>query len=296
MFGGFIPGLVRVLRRNQPKIATRETNIRGGLPDFFQGGHIAFIRFFQWADADIAVAILCRSSECWRGEATDPNRWPWLLNRLRGELGFGHRVIFPLKRQGLALPQATNDFEALIRTGAALFAGNREALKLLDFISNTHTQLEPATRNHVHRGRVFSHPDRIVKRQEHHARPDMNFLGPRGNRGGNRQQRRRIAILDKMVLGQPDIVKAVLLAPYDLVDDFVVELVIGTFPGRRVAKVIPHAKANFRIAVLTHRAVLLYNRLRILWSQGENGKRTLLQLIRWRAPLRSGESWVLPPS
>ena len=295
MFGGFIPGLVRVLRRNQPEIAAGEANIRGGFPDFFQGRHIAFIRLFQRADADIAVTILGRPPECRRGEAADPNRGPGLLNRLRGKLGFRDRVIFPLKRQGLALPQATNDFEALIRARAALFAGNREALKLLDFIPHAHTQLEPATRNHVHRGRVFGQPDRIVEGQEHHARPDMDFPGPRGNRRGNRQQRRRIAILDKMVLGQPDIVKAVFLAPDDLVDDFVVELVIGTFPGRRVAKVIPHTKADVRIAVLTHRAVLLCNRVRILWSQGENGKRTLLPLMRQAAPLRPGESRACPP-
>jgi hypothetical protein len=53
-----------------------------------------------------------------------------------------------------------------------------------------------------------------------------------------------------VVLGQPDIIKPVLFAPGDLMEDLAVEAVGGLVPLWRIAEVVPQAKANFSVVVI----------------------------------------------
>jgi hypothetical protein len=76
-------------------------------------------------------------------------------------------------------------------------------------------------------------------------------LGTGGNRRGGGQDRGKVTIFDEVVLGQPDIVKAVVLAPADLIEDFAVQPVGGLAPLRRVAEVVPKTESYFS-AVVTH--------------------------------------------
>src|SRR4029077_6512720 len=76
------------------------------------------------------------------------------------------------------------------------------------------------------------------------------------DRSRDRQQCRRIAILDKVMLGQPHVIEAVLLAPHDLFEDFVVEPVGRLLPLRRIAEIVPQSEAQLISICGTHRVLL----------------------------------------
>jgi len=52
------------------------------------------------------------------------------------------------------------------------------------------------------------------------------------------------------MLRQPNVIKAVVFAPGDLVEDFTVKPVGGLMPLLRIAEIIPKAKADFSVAHL----------------------------------------------
>jgi hypothetical protein len=79
-----------------------------------------------------------------------------------------------------------------------------------------------------------------VERHQQHAGCDTDPVGAGGDRRGGGQDRGKIAVLDEVVLGQPDIVIAVVLAPGDLIKDFAIQPVGGLAP-LGVAEVIPKA-------------------------------------------------------
>jgi len=61
-------------------------------------------------------------------------------------------------------------------------------------------------------------PDRVVERKDRGRQADAHV--PRPHRGRRRQDRRRDgeAVVDEVVLGQPDAVEAELLGPHHLLD------------------------------------------------------------------------------
>ena len=66
-----------------------------------------------------------------------------------------------------------------------------------------------------------------------------------GNRGGSREHRGQIAILDEVMFGEPAIVEAVILGPYNLVENFAIEAIVRLAPLRRIAEVVPEAETDF---------------------------------------------------
>ena len=66
-----------------------------------------------------------------------------------------------------------------------------------------------------------------MKRHQQHARCDADPIGAGSDRRGCRQDRRQVPVFDEVVLRQPDVIKPVVLAPCDLIEDFAVETVGG---------------------------------------------------------------------
>ena len=63
-----------------------------------------------------------------------------------------------------------------------------------------------------------------------------------GDGGGDGQHGGRVAVVDEVVLGDPDVVVAELLGVDDFVEDFVVELGPGLAPLGRIAEVVDQAE------------------------------------------------------
>jgi hypothetical protein len=109
--------------------------------------------------------------------------------------------------------------------------------------ADPHTELETAARDDIDGRNILGKADRIVERHQQHAGCDADAVGAGGDRRGGRQNRGEIAVLDEVVLRQPDIIEPVVFAPRDLIEDFAVEPVGWLAPLRRVAEVIPKTKA-----------------------------------------------------
>jgi hypothetical protein len=84
-----------------------------------------------------------------------------------------------------------------------------------------------------------------VERHQEHTRRDADTLGPGRYRRRRREDRRKISVVDEVMLGQPNVIEAVVLAPGDLVENLAVEPVGGLTPLLRVSEIIPKAEANF---------------------------------------------------
>jgi len=77
-----------------------------------------------------------------------------------------------------------------------------------------------------------------VKRQDHDGRTNADRFGLRCNGSRDRQYGGGITVFDKMVFRKPDVIKAVLVCPTDLLEDFTIDLGVRALPGQRVAEVI----------------------------------------------------------
>ena len=178
----------------------------------------------------------------------DPEREGALHGRRRDRHVL-HPVVLALQRDGFAVQRAAQDFQRFIHDSAALAAVDAEALELFDAVAEPDAEVEPPVAEDVDGGGVFGDADRVVQRQQQHPGADAHARGePRGGRG-DRQHRRRIAVLDEMVLGNPDVVVAEPLGQLHLAEHVVVELRPGPPPLRRVAEVVGQAelRAGLRI-------------------------------------------------
>ncbi len=81
-----------------------------------------------------------------------------------------------------------------------------------------------------------------MKRQQKDKGPDTNAAGADRYRSRHRQYRRIIAVLDEMVLGQPNIVVAKLLEAHDFIQMGSVYRRIRPPPLRRIAKIEHYAE------------------------------------------------------
>lgn len=75
-------------------------------------------------------------------------------------------------------------------------------------VTQADSEVEAAGGDEIEGGGVLSNPDGRVQRQQQQKRPDANPLGPCGDRGADRKQRRRVAVIDEVVLGEPRFVEA----------------------------------------------------------------------------------------
>ena len=127
----------------------------------------------------------------------------------------------------------------MVGARAALLGGHAETRELFTFEADPDTKLETAARDDINGRDILGEAYGIVKRHQEHAGYDADPVGARGDRRGYRQNRGQIPILNEVVLRQPDVVKPVVLAPRDLIDDFAVEPVGGLPPLWWISEVIP---------------------------------------------------------
>ena len=128
---------------------------------------------------------------------------------------------------------------------AALFERHTETFELFPLEADPSAELETAAGDHIDGGNLLGEAYGIVKRDQEHAGYDADPVGAGSDRRGYGQDRGQIPVFDEVVLGQPDIIKAVVLAPRDLIEDFAVEPVGGLAPLWRISEVVPKTKAYF---------------------------------------------------
>ena len=117
-----------------------------------------------------------------------------------------------------------------------------EALELLDLVAKADAEIEPAVGEDVDGGGVLGDADGVVQREEQDPGADPDSCGQASNCGGDGQDGGRVAVVDEVVLGDPDVVVAELLGVDDFVEDFVVELGPGLAPLGWIAEVVDQAE------------------------------------------------------
>jgi len=124
---------------------------------------------------------------------------------------------------GLSRKSAANDLEGLVGSGAALFEGHTETFELFPFEADAGAELETTAGDDIHCRNILGKAHGIVKRHQEHAGYDADPFGTDGDRRGYGQDRGKIPVFDEVVLRQPNIIKPVVFAPRDLIQDVAVE-------------------------------------------------------------------------
>ncbi len=126
--------------------------------------------------------------------------------------------VASLEREALQGPRFEHDRETLLEALAVLDLGHTVALELDGAIPATDSDVEASFAQDVHDRELLGEPNRIVERQDRGSQADAH--PPRPRRGGRRQDGRRDgqAVVDEVMLRQPDAVEAELLRPHHLLD------------------------------------------------------------------------------
>jgi hypothetical protein len=161
-----------------------------------------------------------------------------------------------LEGDGLSGKSPAHYFERLVGSRAALFERHTKPFELFPLEADAGAELETAPGDDIDCRDILGKADRIVKRHQEHARCDADPIGAGSDRRGCGQYRGKISVFNEVVLRQPNIIKPVVLAPCDLIEDFAVEPVGRLAPLWWIAEVIPKTKAYFA-PVVTHDPPLL---------------------------------------
>jgi hypothetical protein len=118
-----------------------------------------------------------------------------------------------LEGNGLSNESAANQFEGLVGSHAALFEGHAETFELFPLEAEAGAELEATARDEINRRDILCEAHGIVKRHQEHSGYDADPAGTGGDRRGYEQNRGKIPVFDEVMLGQPYIVKPVVLGP-----------------------------------------------------------------------------------
>ena len=128
--------------------------------------------------------------------------------------------------EALFRPRALQDVHRLLEALAILLLRHVVAAELGRTIAAADADVQTPARDDIDQRRLLGQAQRVVERQDRRRQSDADAA--RARRGHRRQGRRvhREAVVDEVVLGQPDLVEAELLRPLHLL-----ELAIDDFSG-----------------------------------------------------------------
>src|SRR5207249_6485486 len=125
----------------------------------------------------------------------------------------------PLVRERLRLrPRLGDDLHRLLEAVAVLLLWHVVAAELRRAIAAAEPDLQPAARDDVHERRLLGQAQRMMEGQDRRRQPDAYPPRPGGGDGGERAGVHREAVVDEVVLGEPDLVEAQLLRPLHLLE------------------------------------------------------------------------------
>ncbi len=138
----------------------------------------------------------------------------------------------------------------MVGSRSTLLVRHTETFELFPFEADPGAELETTPGDDIDCRNVLGKAYGIVKRHQEHSGYDADPVGAGGDRRGYGQDRGQIPVLDDVVLRQPHIVKPVILAPRDLVEDFAIEPIGGLPPLLWISEVIPKAEAYFSTVMI----------------------------------------------
>ncbi len=129
-----------------------------------------------------------------------------------------------VETESLAGPRAFQNLHRLERSAEPLVARHPKAFELLGAVTKPDPEAEPAMRKHIDECGILGELQRMVKRREQNIRPNGDTRSARSYRRRRRHQRGQVAVVGKMMLGEPDRVEAERLRRRHLCKRRVIEL------------------------------------------------------------------------
>ena len=145
-----------------------------------------------------------------------------------------------------ARPREAEDVDALLGARDAVRDREAEPAKLVRRVAQADAELDAAARQLIEHGEILGKPKRMRERDDRDVRRDPDPLRRRRGRASDRGERRQVAVLDEVVLAEPDLVEAELVESSDLVDRLRVHVVQRVVAAGRAAEVVRDAEPHRR--------------------------------------------------
>jgi hypothetical protein len=111
-------------------------------------------------------------------------------------------------------------------------------------IAHADADLDPAATDVVEHRQVFGEPHRMVERQQAYVARKAHVSGARRHRRGDRDPRREIAVIDEVMLREPDEIEPKPVQPCHLVKDGGIEVLVAHAGFGWIAEVVSDAQAQ----------------------------------------------------
>ncbi len=133
----------------------------------------------------------------------------------------------------------------LVGQGDAPRDRQAEAAELVRRIAHADADLHPSTADVVENREILGQPDGVVERQQADVTGEPDAPGARRHRRSDRNPGREISVLDEMMFREPDQIESEPVEPRHLVHDRGIQVLMAHAGGRRVAKIVSDAQAQW---------------------------------------------------
>ena len=119
-----------------------------------------------------------------------------------------------------------------------------EALELVRRVAHAHADLHAPAADVVEHRKILGESQRMVEGQQADVAGEAHALGPRRHRRGDGNPRRQVAVVDEVMLGEPDEVEPQPVEPRHLIHDRGIERLVAQARFRRIAEIVGDAQTQ----------------------------------------------------
>ena len=149
-----------------------------------------------------------------------------------------------MKAELLAGKAMAQHLDAFVRQRHAARDGQAEAAELVRRIAHADADFDPAIADIVEYRQVLGQADRVIERQQADVARQPHMLGARSDGAGHRHPRRQVAVIEKVMLGEPHEIQSEPIEHDHLVHDGSIQARHVHAGFRRVAEIVDGADAK----------------------------------------------------
>ena len=173
-----------------------------------------------------------------------PERRSAGLHVARRDLHVGEIVALAGIAERLAGEGALQHVESLVGQRHAARHRQAEAFELVRRVAHADADLHAPAADIVEHREVLGEPERMVEGQQADVAGEAHALGARRHRRRDRDPRWQVAVVDEVMLGEPDEVEPQPVEPRHLLDDRGIERLMAEARFRRIAEIVGDAQAQ----------------------------------------------------
>ena len=153
-------------------------------------------------------------------------------------------VALAVETELLASEAMAQHLDAFVGQRHAARDGQAESAELVRRVAHADANLDAAVADIVEHSEVLGQPDWVVERQQADVARKPHALGTRGDRARHGHPRRQVAVIEKVMLGEPDEIESESVEHDHLVHDRGVQARHVQARFRRVTEIVNSADAK----------------------------------------------------